>query len=730
VYRALRDELNERYGTADWVALPGNHDRRTLGNFGLAKAPFDEEFPDWKAPWWRLGVPLLVIPLDSNPDPDEGRTFYWGFALARGVLGAENQRIGSTLADIRQDVLRQIAALLEQASADDVILTAARVSTAFDTMSLKALAHARAESVPLSATDDAGLRARLAAVLCDLFIARAVKCLALHHHPLSIPYTEGDGLTDQDAYLALIDSGTLLNEARRHHISLICHGHRHMPHRMSVGLPALDAEPVGIVGCGSTTFGNDSVGASANIIDISASGTVNVDLFRLKDTSWQTSGQTLRLRSWPDVKRALARAARDSSELRCRKITCEVTITQGGDALVTTSFEGIRPTRSHAEATLFLLMRSSTFPRVPRFVAAASRDIADFRLDEVAATGAVWAGLAKFSIQPDKEDGRLTLQAVDHCLFATNKWQLRGLYGRADAQESYVRHCSIPAEESVSLTVRVSDLVGEGEEPFYFDHVARKCTDMFDQRDEAELSAMELHESPTGTQIRTVATHPVWGNAYGISWRWEGAPGPTHDDLEQQMYMLFAAELDGRAVGRDASPFRVQMEQVFGRFESAREVDRVPEIEVCFYGLEHTSSRLRLRQLASNAAIRSVGLQAFDLPFGVGVAGRCAWTAEVTPWVADSNPEDEMGWSDFYYPEGTVRHRAVLAFPVSLGMGRAPVGVLSLATRRDDPFADAVRRLINDADAGVDSSLPACVLQVLRDSVLTVQAFSNVRKAT
>lgn len=97
LYQALRTDLNKRLpprgGRRRWIAVPGNHDRKFLGNFLLDTGTFEQYFDkDWKHTWWDPDYPCIVVPLDSNPS--RAAPIRAGVALARGVLAEECNRMG------------------------------------------------------------------------------------------------------------------------------------------------------------------------------------------------------------------------------------------------------------------------------------------------------------------------------------------------------------------------------------------------------------------------------------------------------------------------------------------------------------------------------------------------------------------------------------------------------------------------------------------------------------
>ena len=551
----------------------------------------------------------------------------------------------------------------------------------------------------------------LARAFRDLFMARAVKCVMMHHHPVGIAGTENLGLTDQDAYLALLDSGGFLDAARANNINLVCHGHKHIPHRISVMLPGVDREPLGIVGCGSTTFGRDKFGKTANVISVSGAGTVDVELQYLDKQGWETRGKALPLRSWKNVKKHRADAAAGVSRCHMVRRSAEFTVFDNGDALCTHQYEGLESLVENGEIYLPIVAQAASVPRPPRFV---REGLEDFSLEVRHVDADTWGGVVRCQRRSGDEKATLTVQSFSHCAFATNEWQFYGLYGDIDQWESTSLGCSFPVRGSLRLSVRVSD-----DCELEFTDVTKICNGLSDDENIRERDEIDLHIAPSERQVTVISSGPVWGADYGVKWRWKDA-GPVRGLLVtpsvrssiDELTELVATAHDGTS-----GPKLKRASEVVRRLESVFPGD----VEACIYAVcRSPSEKLVLRQLAANDRLRRNGLQAVELPFGVGVAGRCIWTGEVTAWRSVGRASAEEQWADYYYAVGRgTRHTAILTIPIRVTEGDAPIAVLSLGTGTSDSFSSEVAAMLEAGHEGPGLSwvegVYEATVQVLRD---------------
>lgn len=700
LYERLKNSLSSSFKA--WKVVPGNHDRKLWGNFGRNEAPFDEVFEGWRGPWKEQGVPLIVIPIDSNPT----ERLRFAFDFARGhVSRSELARIGDVLASVRDEIKTNYQLEISALQADELLRYAVTFMSALTLQEMRAFINGMGGAPP---------PAPLIAVLVDAFMARAVRLVLIHHHPVGVADTENLGMTHQDAYLSLVNSGEFIRTLREHAVSIVCHGHKHMPHRMALTLPGEDDEQLGVVGCGSTTAPGKHASDSANEISISEDGEVDVRLIRLGKEEWKQSPSSLKLRSWSNIKRHLSTIGDRHSLVTAASVSFRCDVLPTGDAVLTQVFRGVQFTDGargpdgmvHFPISLF----ASGSLLEPEVNARAVGDVNIGKADTVSLQSGPghgsWLGYARIHVPPvDGLKIDLAVRSVAHCAFATAPWRFAALYGFAVGhrlEEKYGIGVRVPVRERLLLSVRSDDpsLEFAYPEATYGNHAGLE--------DRSEMRSLTVEMSPMASELMLLAERPVWGSSYGLHWRWKGMEG----DLRKAF---------GNFPRRKALERRLSEHGEIVTSERVIRLERLLAHVLDPLGLEGSvflvlmateAAGARLVQLARNRLVieREMGERTF--PFGVGVVGRAAWVGRPIAWVREqilggsgrngerSAARREMIRMTDYYAGDRSEHHAVLAIPLFLGEpspDECPLAVLSIASREE---GDAFTRLVESLSLG------------------------------
>jgi 3',5'-cyclic AMP phosphodiesterase CpdA len=528
VYLAVRKSLDRLFPAKDdgrrrWLVLPGNHDRRKVGNFFLDSKTFESVFASWKSPWWHPQHALIVVPIDSNPTGTRDGDLSYARPLARGrIAETELERINIALSAIEAEVEAHCAfcvAAMDELSRSRM---AFRVLGAFACEIVPAIRSVFYADSPVGLPSE--VSATLARILTRMFMARAVKCVALHHHPVGIANTENMGLSHQDVYLALSNSGDFMATCRERDIDLICHGHKHMPHRIVIGLPTrLESRErpryLGIVGSGSTTVSGGSSHASGNVIDVEPSGrTVVTRVSPLKD-GWGASEEKLVVRSVEEGRARMVRVATKTTVLSCDSVDVDVRILDTGDAVVTRYYREVKFGDDH--------IRNGCL-RFPVDAVAGGhgsvRTAVDIDEDHRHQIGSpriehdknALPGQLRFFVVVPLQNAELrpsiTIRFTVFGAFPTNAWQSRCRYGSETDEESYSWTCSIPVTRRMSASISTQNLI--------FGRPYKKCFDIEGTDDATEAEFLNANDSPGRDAIFFQVERPLWGWKYAVDWHW------------------------------------------------------------------------------------------------------------------------------------------------------------------------------------------------------------------
>lgn len=360
VYCAISKALSKIFpkkddGMRSFIVAPGNHDCRCWGNIGYSSSKFDSAFPEWHNVWWHPELPLIIIPINSNPS-QKGRSKIRGApAFARGlVTNKELDRIPMELEQIRKELIQRFSNALAKKQDRTVAKLATRLISAFSPDTIIAIrAAAFGDKGILSKDYSEAVRERLASLFSLIFLARTVRCIVMHHHPVGIGNAENENLTNQEAYLTLVNAGEFIRTAILHNIDLVCHGHKHAPHRMILILPGHEANPIIVVGSGSTTLKAKYASATGNLIRVEANGEISVNIVSPDNEQWASSKVPLKMHSWSTTKRRLFEFSSTPRQLRenhkevpsllcARSATTHVDILESGDAIISRIYRGLK----------------------------------------------------------------------------------------------------------------------------------------------------------------------------------------------------------------------------------------------------------------------------------------------------------------------------------------------------------------------------------------------------
>jgi hypothetical protein len=482
----------------------------------------------------------------------------------------------------------------------------------------------------------------------------------------------------------MVDAGTLLDEARKNGISVMCHGHKHMSHRIGITLPHANSESIAIIGCGSTTAINGGE-QSANLIDVSASGCVSIKTYVKSASEWKELGSPLNARAWPQVKKHLATAAGKLCHYSTNNVRCEYTILPHGDVVSTIEYDGVaHKEKDNRGFAMLPLGVQSTHPKAPSL--AAKSGFTEYEFVENVASQDSWQGFFKY--RPTAGEVVIALQNIAHCAFATNLWQFWGLYGR-QSQRSIARkewlglNCTWPVNRRMEITVRLSEST-----ELRFTDIEPICDLPEERPDVDEREDMRWQSSPSGKLFCAQLDTPRWGNSYGLQWKWSQnerlvASNKTEELRERLEHATADAQLSG-------------VPDVCARLSDLLNSPLVPwkdvEANVWILCRGDGTARATLRQLAWNDVTKRDSLHAVVLPFGAGVVGRAIWMRRSVPWVTPQSDELEDQLANYYYKSNQREsHTAVIAYPLSLHSASYPIAALSLGTRKHGEFFDLTK---------------------------------------
>ncbi len=707
LYKALRADLDGRFppceGKRRWIAVPGNHDRKILGNLFLDTKTFEKNLDGkWRDAWWDEKYPCIVVPLDSNPKA--AAPLRAGVTLSRGVLGhAECKHMADEFARVKECVVTKFSEALAAKPARETALCAMGLHAAFEVHEIKELRRAAyprmgelpAESVPRE------LIKRIAEVLSCLYMARAVRCVVFHHHPIGVRSEENVSLTRQDAYELLADSGSFLQAARENQISLVLHGHKHTSHRIAVYLPEKDPEVVGIVGAGSSTQRSKYESATANLITINEAGEVYVELHDSCAHDCSRQPAKVRLRDWSHVRKHLHAEAAKLARYSAKDAQFDVTVLPDGDAIWTVQMRGVRFRRDPGQPAAQVLeipIGYESGTQIGPVQVTCQIEEQDHGLQQVVFHPyqepgygpGEWHGCVRIEPTDPEQPTSLTvtIRVMLFTAFAMNSWQAGFMYANNEMpwKEQWSWGFGTPIREQVFVGLETT---GDRASALTFDRLYSIYERIDGCVDEQERQEMVVDLTATKQRVAFTVPMPVWGSRYGIGWEWgnqsrtKGQNAPVFTGLREQL------EIEARQAraGGPLSPLRSDLQELLRKGSL--------ELEATLHVLTRPSGddAGKLIQIAANpAAGYSLGYE-FEMNFGAGVAGRAASLQKTTAWVAkDGGAPSEEALIDFYLRgPRNYGHTGVLAIPIP---ERQPLAILSIASRENDDFSDRLREIL------------------------------------
>lgn len=254
---AMRRECEKRSGRRPaLIVVPGNHDRKLLGNLtlgALARMNFAVYFadwpgqladPDWRARWGR----------------------YWAL-LGHGVrrfFQPWTKRVAETSAELTGRVL----------------LGGKVVVVSYDSNDSWLLAAGRVRPDEIRRTE---LTLRTLQDQTESLDPAACRIAIVHHHPVTIPYADKKSLTNLEEFLVFENSGTFMREMVKNDFDLILHGHKHYSNftRVRYQLSANEIGEVGVLAAGTATVkGGNQYGANSyNVIRVFDQGRVQLEIW-------------------------------------------------------------------------------------------------------------------------------------------------------------------------------------------------------------------------------------------------------------------------------------------------------------------------------------------------------------------------------------------------------------------------------------------------------------------
>lgn len=656
-FRALSEDLSSRTSTDGChrgaIVLPGNHDRRMLGNIGLDESAFDEAFPEWRKPWWSADFALIVVAIDSNPS--EREHWYSPLPFARGrVRRTELARVSSDIDAVKRELRAHYTERLAELGDADLKRLALRLQARWLRPQLELLRTEGAANGELRT-----IREALARTLADLHFATSVKCVALHHHPMGIADTDNGGTTSSDVYLALVNSGEFIHTCRTARVNLLLHGHKHFPYRMLVRMPgnpeAEGGQSIGIVGAG-TLLGNEEGHVSFNVIEVSAHGEADARLVEASEAEdHRRDAKGLKVRGWSDVKLELGGVARRLSTISAKELSLFFSVDSSGDAKVTRRYTGIECTSvARAEGALYFPVNWRGGAGGIGTIEVASEkgensellgqgDVTSIRYDK---RDGSHRGFLRIPVSGDPGSLTLMHSHTRSSSFATNPWQVRCASGARAVTHDFISWvCSLPVLKTTRLHIRFPASV----QIKSCRKLVTEVTRIFDGPDgvhHPEVDSVHATVDADRHGISLTAPGPLWGMDYRVEWALadrNAKGGPPHRPWRE---VVEHVSLDGIA-------------QLF------------PDCEIVLYEVQlapYSRGSLVPRSFAGRSLPPSTHWK-----IGHGVAGRAAWMREETTWFRRGDPQPPYIATG---ESGRERH-AVVALP--LVVNDSMVGVLSIA---------------------------------------------------
>ncbi len=723
LYEILQKELDGWFPCPDggrrWIAVPGNHDRRRLGNFLLDHTnKFEQGLglgKGWKRAWWNPDHPCIVVPLDSNPR--KTAPFRAGPPLARGVLGDECHRISGEFQRVKESVAAHFGDLLSKKAPKEVASYAMNLCAAFEADEIKGLRAAAYPKMDGSSCEKVpgDLIGRTADVLSCLYMARVVRCVVFHHHPVGVRSRETGVIQDSDAYLLLTDAGAFLHSARENRISLVLHGHRHVSHQIAVHLPDQDVEEVGIVGAGSSTQRSGYGSVPVNLITINEAGEVEVEFHDPWAHDPSRSSPPVHLRKWSQVRKHLSLEADKCARISSEDTHVDVSILPYGDAIMTVRMHGLKVPQDAGQRprdTLYVPISYTCPTQIGPVQVACQIEKQNHQTQEVSFRThqepgygpGEWHGSVEIGpTAPERgESLSLTTRFMAFTTFAMNPWQASFMYpsGEVPYKEFWRWRCRIPARKQLFVALETT---GDRASAATFEKWQRMYGRIDGCVDEKERDEIVVDRATSGQRLAFTVPTPVWGSVYGLDWEW-AYPSPPADYLNAPVFTGLRAQLEDEARGVRSSTTSTLRSRLYSLLRPEPPQEETAELEVTLYVLTRPTDGHpgKLIQIAWNQAVERSGGQEFVLNFGAGVAGRAASLQRPIAWAScDLDRPDTL--ADFYLPTARdLAHTGIVAIPIPDGQ---PYAVLSVASKRDDLFSNGIRESLgSDHPKGTPAS--------------------------
>ena len=240
----------------DLVVVPGNHDRKILGNLTLGF------------------LSRLIFEVYFGGKSGDFRLFPW------------HERWHRYAAILLYRVWKTFRQLWAPADAADLtlhgrVLAGGNLTVLpYDSNDTYWLASGRVVEQQLSETEFGLLRLEGEAVKPDPL---ALRIAVLHHHPIAIPYADVRKLTNMESFLVLDNAGTFMREMVTNDVDLVLHGHKHYSNfsRVSYQLGPNERSEVGVLSAGTAAVrgGNHFGKNSYNVIRLYKQTRVEVEIW-------------------------------------------------------------------------------------------------------------------------------------------------------------------------------------------------------------------------------------------------------------------------------------------------------------------------------------------------------------------------------------------------------------------------------------------------------------------
>lgn len=528
-----------------------------------------------------------------------------------------------------------------------------------------------------------------------------VRCVVFHHHPIGVRSDDNISIFHQDTYLLLIDSGAFLESARENQISLVLHGHKHVPHRIAVHLPEQDIEEVGIVGAGSSTRRSKQASATANVIGVNEAGEVDVKLFDPWANDWSRQPSPVHLRKWSEVRKHLNAEANDCARFSSKDTQVDVSMLPYGDAIMTVEEHGlsVNPKLGQGAPAIFeipISYKSTTQIGPVQVTCQIEKQGSQWQQvvfhchQEPGYGPGEWHGLVRIEPTAPEQTTSFTLTTrfIAFTTFAMNSWQASFMYANRDVphKEHWYWRCGIPVRKQLFVALETT---GNRALAPTFENLYSRYYRIDGYVDQKERDEIIMDRAASSQRVAFTVPTPLWGSEYGIGWEWGNQSPATWQNTP--VFTGLREQLDVEA--REARSCATSLLRLM-LTNALREIGK--ELEATLYVLTRPSGDDpgKLIQIAWNQLVERSTARGFEMNFGAGVAGRAASLQKTVAWVQQNSgatAEDRL--VDFYLPEAERSgHTGILAVPIPRSQ---PLVILSIAsTQEDDAFSCTLRRIL------------------------------------